>query len=332
MKLVYKRIELPLKFTWAIARNSSVAKTNFIVGLTDGEHTGWGEVAPNIRYDETPEQVEALLAHLAGQKLDTQTLQEASLGLPACLAVGLDMAHRHLLAQNTGQTLAAALGLPALLPAYATTFTLPIMPAEEVEPFFEKHNLGRFGAIKVKVGKQSTEAVFAALARVYNGPVLVDGNEAFSDVATLERHFAAWQKHLLITVLEQPFRAGSELYSQIRGQFPCPILADESVTRSTSIEALAADFDGINIKLQKAGTLQEAIGQLQAARRLGMRVMIGCMVETSVGIWHGLHLAGLADYVDLDSMLYLQAEPFGWVSEAEGKLSPNPAPCLVLPV
>lgn len=331
MKLVYKRIELPLKFTWAIARNSSVAKTNFIVGLAEGEHTGWGEVAPNIRYGESPEQVEALLASFGNLELDAKALQTAALGLPACLAVGLDMAHRHLLAQSTGQTLAAALELPDLRPAYTTTFTLPIMPAEEVEPFFEKHDLGRFGAIKVKVGKQSTEAVFSALARVYNGPVLVDGNEAFDDIATLERQFAAWQKHLLITVLEQPFPAGSELYRQIRGHFPCPIVADESVTRGISVEALAADFDGINIKLQKTGTLQEAIGQLHAARRLGMRVMIGCMVETSVGIWHGLHLAGLADYVDLDSMLYLQAEPFGWVSEAGGKLSPNPAPCLVLP-
>ena len=330
MKLVYKRIELPLQFTWAIARNSSVAKTNFIVGLTDGTHTGWGEVAPNIRYGETPEQMEVLLDKLSRQDLEAQGLASLLAALPACLAAGIDMALRHLTALQAGTTLAVSLGLPALEPSYGTTFTLPIMPAAEVEPFFEKHGLGRFGAIKIKVGKQSTDDVFATLARVYNGPVLVDGNEAFDDVATLERRFAAWQKHLLLTVLEQPFPAGSPLYRHIKGQFPCPILADESVTHGTSIEALAQDFDGINIKLQKAGSLGEGIRQLQEARRLGLRVMVGCMVETSVGIWHGLHLAGLADYVDLDSMLYLQSEPFGWVAEAGGNLMPTPLPTLTL--
>lgn len=327
MRLTYKRLRLDLQFTWAIARNSSDYKENFIVELSESPCKGWGEAAPNIRYGETPDGHEAFLRDWALQDRDPDDwpLLAAQEGVPASLRFAVESACEMVQARKYGISLATRLGMPELHLTYPVSFTLPIMPAAEVEPFFHRMGLGRFPYLKVKVGKQSHDEALAELGRLYTGPVLIDGNEAFTSVEELDRHVVYWQKHVLLAALEQPFPADRhDLAVQTKGRYPFPTLADESLTHGADLAHLAEAFEGINIKLQKAGTYAEALRWRQEAHTLSMKVMVGCMVETSVGIWHGLQLAAGADFVDLDSMLYLAREPFGWVGEEAGHLKPLP--------
>ena len=333
MKLRYRRLRLELGFTWAIARNSSDYKDNFIIELSEDGLSGWGEAAPNIRYGEIPDAIEAYLVELRHQE---RSLPEwvsflATTQLPNCLAMGLDLALRQYEAALAGESLAWRLGEENLQPLYPVSFTLPIMEAEAVGSFFETHSLARFSFLKVKVGKQSHDEVLTELGRLYTGPVVIDGNEAFTSLEELDRHMERWQRHVLVAALEQPFAAENrDLARQSKGRYPVPLLADEAVVHGADIAALAEGYDGINIKLQKTGSYAEAFRQKTEAKRLGLRLMIGCMVETSVGIWHGLHLAAGADFIDLDSMLYLKSEPYGWVKEEAGHLKPASDPRLDL--
>jgi L-alanine-DL-glutamate epimerase-like enolase superfamily enzyme len=243
--------------------------------------------------------------------------------MPACLQMALDGALRMFEAQALG-SMANILGLPKLETSYPVSFTLPIMPARDVAAFFDKYQLSRFSYLKVKVGAQTDDSVFGELGQLYTGPVWIDGNEAFGSVAELDHHVAYWQKHVLVAAIEQPFPANKkELMAETQGRYPLSIYADESLVHGADVGALArVGFGGINIKLQKAGTHAEAIHQRAEADRLGLRVMVGCMVETSLGIWHGLHHAHGGDCIDLDSMLYLTHEPMGFVQEQEGRLHP----------
>jgi L-alanine-DL-glutamate epimerase-like enolase superfamily enzyme len=326
MKLHFRRLRLDLKFTWAIARGSSTFKENFLVVLKENGVQGYGEAAPNIRYGETPDGIEQLLAELAKDERepkDWQILIDMG-SYPACLQMALNGAWQMYEAKQAGAD--RFVGLPVLKESYPVTFTLPIMPAKDVPSFFEKYGLARFPYLKVKVGHLTDIEVFAQLGRLYTGPVWIDGNEAFETLQELDQQVAYWQKHVLVAAVEQPFSAHNDhLMAGTKGQFPFPILADESLLKNGDIAQLAqAGFGGINIKLQKAGSHAEAIRQRAEADALDMKVMVGCMVETSLGIWHGLHHADGADCVDLDSMLYLSEEPCGYVTESKGRLHPLP--------
>jgi L-Ala-D/L-Glu epimerase len=320
MKVRYRRIRLELAFTWAIARNSSTYKDNFIVELEEDGFCGYGEAAPNIRYNETPDDVEAILKTWQKDGLP-EKLNVAN--LPSCLLMALDAARYMILARKRGQRVDALPGQAIMLPSYPVSFTIPIMPPAEIAPFFEEYGLDRFPYLKVKVGRDTSPDVLAELGKLYFGPVLMDGNEAFSTTEQLDACITGWQKNVLIIGLEQPFASTNvQLAKECKGRYPFPIYADESLTSGTNVEELATSFDGINIKLQKAGSYAEALRQKEEAQRLGLKIMVGCMVETSIGIWQGLQLAQNVDFVDLDSMLYLQSEPFGWVSEHAGALYP----------
>jgi L-alanine-DL-glutamate epimerase-like enolase superfamily enzyme len=107
-----------------------------------------------------------------------------------------------------------------------------------------------------------------------------------------------------------------------------PIIADEAVKSAADIPALAGAYDGINIKLMKAGGLQEALTMIQMARALGLKIMIGCMIESSVAITAAAHLTPLIDWADLDGNLLISNDPFKGVEVKEGKLVLNDNPGL----
>jgi L-alanine-DL-glutamate epimerase-like enolase superfamily enzyme len=129
-------------------------------------------------------------------------------------------------------------------------------------------------------------------------------------------------KRFPLTLIEQPMPAAMKdeaLYIKKYSTFP--VFADESVIADVDFDYISSAFDGINMKLMKAGSYRNGISILKEARRLKMKTMIGCMVETTLGIGSGLRLESLADYIDLDSYLLLKDEPFHLVKEEEGILS-----------
>jgi L-alanine-DL-glutamate epimerase-like enolase superfamily enzyme len=153
--------------------------------------------------------------------------------------------------------------------------------------------------------------------------VLVDGNEAWPDADSLLRFLeqAAAVPGLRMQLLEQPLPAArADDYRYLRPRAGLPLLADESVTDEADFEDVARQFHGVNVKLMKAGGYLRGIELLRQTRAHGLLPMLGCMVETSLGIWSALQISALADMHDLDGILVVRDEPFGLVREEAGEL------------
>jgi L-alanine-DL-glutamate epimerase-like enolase superfamily enzyme len=315
-------LPLPLRYAWRLSRNTSTEKTNLLVRASQNGLEGLGEAAPNIRYHETPERLlqefESIQPQL-NQDFSPESWGPFLSGLPISQALkfGLDLAFQHLQARKTDQLLPRFLGLKGGLKR-EICYTIPVMEPEEIRPFFETERLDRFSWIKVKVNRELALPMLKALADFYQGPIAVDGNEAWNSAAEV-LDFLHHPERPALLFLEQPLPAAlRQEYLKLKPESPVPIWGDESVLYTAEPEFWCQAFSGINVKLMKAGSLSNANELLQTARAHGLQTMVGCMVETSIGISAALALESLADYMDLDGFLVLKTEPFGWVSESEG--------------
>ncbi len=325
-----EQITLPLNLTWKIARNSSTEKINFIVHAKGKgsmkAFAGRGEVAFNSRYGESaPATQEAFALFQKEWNPEWHTMEEfqdymATMeNMPLSLRFGLEAAFIQYLSQFVGKDIPTFLRLKKIN-AVNTSFTLPIMPIAEIAEFVKTRNLTRFSSLKIKTDSEAVYERVNALASVYSGWIRVDANEAFSNAQDFLK-VAESLKSLRIQFIEQPLPAKqSDDYLLIKEKSPFPIFADESVTHQEITSFYKDRFHGVNIKLMKSGGIFKAMGQLKAARALGLKTMLGCMVETSLGISWAMQLACLADYFDLDGHLLLAKDPFNLIQEEEGKL------------
>lgn len=315
----------PLKYTWKISRNASDAKTNLFVEIAGNGSRGLGEAAPNIRYNETPDN---LLADFERVKSDLPVKQAPfpdftelldDLDLPNALRFAVESAYIHWICGAEGKPVYEFLGLPKPGPV-ATAFSLPIMPLSELASFVETQNIRRFRYIKIKVNREEAAEAVNFIASVLNQPLLVDANESFAHPDEVLRFLSLTDTNR-IELLEQPLpSAMREEYAYLKSRIPLPLFADESITNNADMNELKSGFHGINMKLMKAGGYLRGLQQLRMAREAGLKTMTGCMVETTLGISSALHLSSLAYYADLDGFLILQGEPFELVQEKDGFL------------
>jgi L-alanine-DL-glutamate epimerase-like enolase superfamily enzyme len=227
------------------------------------------------------------------------------------------MAFQNLKAAIAGISLGEVLLLPPAKPR-EITYTIPVMEASEIEEFMGKEDLFRFQWLKVKVNKELASEMLESILNLYPGPVAIDGNEAWTSKEEVLEFASSLPKDRIL-FLEQPLPARQkEDYKWLFGRSPLEIWGDESVLNLPEPEYWQQAFHGINVKLMKAGTFDAAISLLQTAKSLGLKTMVGCMVETSLGISAALALESLADYMDLDGFLVLRNEPFGLVKEEKG--------------
>lgn len=319
--------ELPLRYTWKIARNASTTKTNLVVQATQA---GRGEAAPNVRYGETPALLHQQFAGLLAAGLPQAGTLPALAALLAAhpvahaLSFALEAALTHCLAARAGQPVWQFLGVPRPAARVPTAFSLPIMAPEAIAGFIDQQQARRFSLLKVKVNQEQGLDLLRAVAQACPGqPLLVDGNEAWPDADSLLRFLeqAAAVPGLAMRLLEQPLPAALAAdYRYLRPRTPVPLLADESVTDEADFEEIARQFHGVNVKLMKAGGYQRGIELLRRTRAHGLLPMLGCMVETSLGIWSALQISALAEVHDLDGLLIVRDEPFGLVREVDGFL------------
>jgi L-alanine-DL-glutamate epimerase-like enolase superfamily enzyme len=316
---------LYLKFNFAISRGSATTKTNFYIRLDAHGCVGQGEVAPNERYQETPEKVLSEFAILLNNELPIiknldklQTLLE-TYKISACLRNGIENAYIAWHCQKEKKTLQQYFDLPKSN-GVSTAFTIPILPVEQMANFHLRHNLSQFSILKLKVEKNTALEAIAEIDRISDKPIIIDANESWSDVDEFI-HFMSQLESYNILFIEQPLPAHKvDEYIFLKSRSPYPIWADESLTQKTDISTLKKQFHGINIKLMKSGGLSTAYKQLKQAKLYGLKTMIGCMVETSLGISQAMCLAPMADYVDLDSFLYLEEDPAKLLLTEQGKL------------
>ena len=324
-------LQLPLRYIWKISRNASTTKTNLILRVAGAGYEGVGEAAPNVRYGETPELLQQQFEELQGvglHKVSSLVELDALLAqhpVAHALSFALESALVLWLAAQAGQPVWRWLGVepPALL--VPTAFSLPIMAVGEVAGFLREQDAARFQLLKIKVNQTEGLNLLREVARALPGhALLVDGNEAWPDADSLLVFLeaAGHVPGLTMRLLEQPLPAAcADDYRYLRPRSNVPLLADESVTDTADFAEIARQFHGVNVKLMKAGGFRRGIELLRQTRAHGLLPMLGCMVETTVGIAAALQISSLAKVHDLDGFLIVRDEPFGLVSEDAGLLS-----------
>lgn len=316
---------LHLKYTWKISRNSSDVKTNLFIRVADKRHVGIGEAAPNIRYGESAENLTDQFESLVDSGLELiRSLEDLqillSLHLPSnSLRFAIESAYIHFVCQQQGISVSQFLGV-TLPEEVATSFSLPIMDPAQVADFIRYHELNRFQALKIKVNQEEGLDLIRQVAANSNRPLIIDANEAWPEPDALLQ-FMEQLRPYPISFIEQPLPADRvEEYEYLKPRSPYDLFADESVTNRADFYQLRKQFHGINMKLMKAGGYLNGLKILEETRRNGLKTMVGCMVETSLGIWSAMQLCQGVNQADLDGFLILRDEPFGIVQEQEGKL------------
>lgn len=318
-------MRLRLRHTWTISRNSSDFKDNVFVCIERDGVVGWGEAAPNVRYGETAEQTLAALRQAQAlfevgdwfEYVEMRTQWEHAIPAQACACAALDMAVLDWVGRRLNVPLYRLLGLDPRKAA-VTSMSIGIDTPEVVRQKVKE--AADFPTLKIKVGLDNDAAILEAVRQVTDRPLRVDANEAWKDKAlALEK--IRWLAGLGVELIEQPMPAAMiEETAWLRERVEIPIIADEAVKRATDIPRLAGAYDGINIKLMKAGGIQEAIRMIHVAGAMGMKVMLGCMIESSVAISAAAHLTPLVDYADLDGHLLISNDPFVGVTVDCGRL------------
>jgi L-alanine-DL-glutamate epimerase-like enolase superfamily enzyme len=228
----------------------------------------------------------------------------------------IDMALHDHLGKLLGLPVYELLGLSRPDKAY-TSFTIAIDTPETVKKKTEK--APGFSVYKVKVGVPGDEQMVAAVREATKAKIRVDANCGWKPKEAVEKIKSLYKYD--IEFVEQPVeRDDLEGLRYIRERVDIPIIADEGVMTSKDVARHYQAVDGINIKLAKCGGIREGLRMIHTARALGMKVMLGCMIETSVGISAAMQLSSLADYLDLDGHLLIQNDPFQGLGLEDGKL------------
>jgi L-alanine-DL-glutamate epimerase-like enolase superfamily enzyme len=312
----------PIAGTFAISRGAKTEAAVVVAELSDGEHRGRGECVPYARYGETLEAVAAEITAMGAQiarGLDRDGLQSAL--RPGAARNALDCAFWDLTAKQSGQPVHEIVGLPPLRPLL-TAYTISLAAPREMAAAAEKV-AGR-ALLKVKLGGRDDPARIAAVRRAApRCELIVDANESWTPDNLLENLAACADAG--VTLLEQPLPADRD-DALARIARPLAVCADESVHAGASLAALIGKYDAINIKLDKSGGLTEAIAMATQAEQLGLRLMVGCMVATSLAMAPAMLVAQRARIVDLDGALLLARDrPHGLRYEDSRVHPPTPA-------
>jgi L-Ala-D/L-Glu epimerase len=338
VQLKFWRFDLKLAHTWRIARGVGGPGTqDFPVLFAElrGEdgRTGLGESAPSERYGETVETVGAFLQQVDPERLSFDNVPASMAYLESvgpgnyAAKASINLALVDACARAARQAVYDYLALGFTENKHLTCFSIGIDTPEVVRKKVEA--AAHYPVLKLKVGSPDDAQNFAALRAVApHKPVRVDANEAWKTKEEALRRLE-WLHGLgPIEFVEQPMPAGANPRDQawLKERSPLPLYGDESYHHASEAPLCAECFHGVNVKLVKTGGITGAHAALRAARRAGLKTMIGCMIESSVLISAGAHLAELADFLDLDGNLLITNDPYAGVVTERGILSFAQAP------
>lgn len=333
MHIQVEPVALRLSTPFRIAHGTSTERNNVLVHVGSG--VGVAAITPYY-----PAQVPDVLAYVSDQQIQRaleadicfiEDILDALPEGPAPARAAIDIALHDLWAQSLGQPLYRLWGLN---PARAPYSTFTISMAEEGEFRQRVREAAHYPLLKIKLGTgtlEGDEALVHIAREESSARLCVDANAAWTvdQAAQIIPRLAAYD----LMFIEQPLArhdiAGwHTLASQLPAGMP-PLIADESIHDSRDILPLHGAADGINIKLAKCGGLREARRMIALARTLGMKVMLGCMIESTVGVTAAAHLAPLVDFADLDGFLTVTNDPYeGGVRWDNGRLHLPDAPGL----
>lgn len=325
LRLQAEILSLRTRHPFIIARARHDEIRTVLVTLTDADGAqGWGEAAPQRYYGETPETVLAALTRYAtalpSDPIDLGQAEERlelELGGNPSARAALSAALHDLAGKRLGVPVYRLFGLdPAQAPL--STFTIGIDTADRIR--MKVREAAEYPVLKVKVGTERDREILEAIRSETDKEIRVDANcgwtvkQAIRMLPVLEEFG--------VTVLEQPLPSEDlDGLAAVTRHARIPVLVDESCLTAVDIPRLVGRVDGINIKLAKCGSLREALRMIHVARAHHLLVMVGCMVESSIGISAAAQVTPLVDYVDLDGAALLAADPFNGVSIPGGRLT-----------
>jgi L-Ala-D/L-Glu epimerase len=309
-RLSWETLTLKLRNPFRVSYGVSETRRAFILRLQGDEGLGEGTIPPYYRVDPSA------MTDCWTSAADSDTpfpdeLDGIELWIPdgpAPARSAIDLALHDRIARRRGVPLYRLLGLPQP-PSLSTSFTIGIDTPEAMAEMARQ--IPDYPVIKIKLGTDDDESRVRAIREARpDAKLRVDANAGWTVEQSIEH--LRWLEKYDFELIEQPLpREQIEQMGEVQRHTPIPVVADESVQTLDDVERLgAAGVRGINLKLMKVGGLAPAMRILRRARELKLKVMLGCMIETSLGTTAMAHLAGLADWVDLDAPLLISNDPF----------------------
>jgi L-Ala-D/L-Glu epimerase len=331
MKLTFKPFTIQLKHVFTIATSSRTTTPDVLTEIEYDGVVGYGEASMPPYLGESQESCTAFLSKVDLSKYSNPFELETILadvdaiapGNPAAKAA-VDIALHDLVGKLMKQPWVNIWGFDAAKAPY-TTFTIGIDTPDVVRQ--KTKEAGEFKLLKVKLGRDNDHEMIETIRSVTDRPLTADANQGWKDRQKALDELQ-WLKAHNVLFVEQPFPKETPLsdFAWLTERSPVPIMADESCQRLADIKKLQGAFSGINIKLMKATGMREAHKMAVLARSLGMKVMLGCMTETSCGISAASHLSPVVDWADLDGALLISNDPFKGTTVVDGKVTISTAP------
>ena len=331
MKMRFFPYELKLKHVFTVASYSRTTTPDVQVEIEYEGVTGYGEASMPPYLGQTVDTVMAFLRKVDLEQFSDPFGLEDILAYVDSLSPGdtaakatVDIALHDLVGKLLGAPWYKIWGLNKEKTP-STTFTIGIDTPDVVRGK-TREVAGRFNILKVKLGRDNDKEMIRTIRSVSALPIAVDANQGWSD-----RQYALdmihWLKEQGIVMIEQPMpKEQLDDIAWITQQSPLPVFADESLQRLNDVTALKGAFTGINIKLMKCTGMREAWKMVTLARALDMKVMVGCMTETSCAVSAAAQLSPVVDFADLDGNLLISNDRFKGMEVINGKITLNDLP------
>ena len=318
-------VRLNLRHTWTTTMSSSDYRETLYVRYSKDGVTGIGEGAPIVRYHEDARSAQRAVQGIADflASTDARHFDEVEREILRRLddewagKAAVDIAILDWVGQSLGVPIYGVFGLdPAMAPV--TTFSIGIDTPEITRQ--KVREAAPYPVLKIKVGLDNDEATIGAVRDVTDKPLRVDANEGWtSKEEALEK--ILWLETQGVEFIEQPLPAAMlEETRWLRDRVHIPIVADEACLRPADIPKLVDAYDGVNVKIDKAGGILQGYRMIQIAKSLGLKTMLGCMISSSVSVTASAHLSPLVDWADLDGNLLIANDPYEGVKVVNGKL------------
>lgn len=331
MKMKFFPYELKLKHVFTVASFSRTTTPDVQVEIEYEGVTGYGEASMPPYLGQTVESVMAFLKKVNLEQFDDPFELEDILGYVDSISPGdtaakaaVDIALHDLVGKLIGAPWYRIWGWNKEK-APSTTFTIGI-DAPDVVREKTREVAGRFNILKVKLGRDNDREMISTIRSVSDLPIAIDANQGWKD-----RRYALdmihWLKEQGVVMIEQPMpKEQLDDIAWVTQQSPLPVFADESLQRLGDVAALKGAFTGINIKLMKCTGMREAWKMVTLARALDMKVMVGCMTETSCAVSAAAQLSPAVDFADLDGNLLISNDRFKGMEVVSGKITLNDLP------
>lgn len=331
-------LDLPLKHAFTITRGSRKVASNLLLEIRNGAHVGYGEFAPNKRYNETLDTVREAVSRFDPERLQNPyDLAELHVYLNALypdegsVRAGIEMAYADLLGKYLNVPLWKLWNAPSPR-GPVSSFTIGIDTEEILRQKVDE--AAPYPVLKIKLGTDHDRDIVRLIRSMTDKEIWVDANEGWTNPDEAVA-LAAFMAENRVTMIEQPMPAHMrDELRELKSKSALPIIADEGFTGKESMADIADCYHGINLKLMKTGGMIPALQAAWQARKLGLQVMVGCMIESSVANSAAAVVALWSDYCDLDSHVLISEDPFnGLHLDADGHVILPDRPGLgVIPV